>query len=219
MPAHSNTGSLASRAADSSASALSEKSSAEAAWKLQVAADLAEAMSEAGLDGERDPIPLTLGALQEQLRHIRTLVRPLVHTRIMSRFREAQKAYGSNRHPEMALAFAELYRLLIREIPSDRRITPLRVSLLAYVSMKLVAFARHQTPNWVAIHGAIGEASIYTIQLSQDRLVTDEADRSLSRVLALLLTAMRERNADGVGQAARRLHVAALRLAGEARHT
>jgi hypothetical protein len=184
-----------------------------AAWKLEALSELAERLAEYALNLDRDNAAKIVQTLGGHLAEAKALLRPATAARMTARMRQAINSDRRGDLTSLSLAAIELHRLAIREIPLDARRTPIRINLLGYVGLKLMAFAQQVPTNWTAVHSAVGEASIYTHHLgsSVDGLCVD----ALLQTVSALTKALETRERQEVERAARRLYIIALRLSVE----
>ena len=186
------------------------------AWKLELLSDLAERLAEYAIDLDRSQTAECVQSLAAKLAETRAVVRPSAAARMASRVRQAVNSDRSGDLASLSLAAIELYRLAVREIPLSARRTPIHISLLGYVALKLTALSRQVATNWTGVESAVGEAVIHACHLGDD-LDALCIDQALLQTLAALSRALRMKERQEIEHAVRRLHIIALRL--RAQHT
>jgi hypothetical protein len=186
------------------------------AWKLDLLSELAEQLAEYALDLDRNHSAECVQSLSAQVVETKALVRPSAAARMATRMRQSINCNRCGDLTSLSLAAIELYRLAIREIPLGARRTPIHISLLGYVALKLTALSRQVVTNWTAVESAVGEAVIHAYHLGDD-LDGLRIDQTLLHTLAALSRALRTKERQEIEHAARRLHIIALRL--RAQHT
>lgn len=151
-------------------------------------------------------------AAQSELWDCAPLIHTCAHARAFARMREITIGARRRDLDRVGLAAAELYRILQREIPLSARTTPLRVSLLNYAGLKLMALTRRQPLDWLAIEGAAAEVDISWSRLHH-AIEHTRMGGVTERAVELLAEGVLSRTPDHVGSAARRLHLVAHALA------
>ena len=184
----------------------------EIARNVTELSELAEGLCSHALDKNTHGSQSMFEELQAQVWEVRPLVRPDIAARLSRQAREVRIALGRRKLAGAALAAAEIYRLAVREIPWDAREVPLRVCLLNYAALKLMALSRNAALDWNEIFGAIGEAVVSAARL--ERLAPGRGLSGIAEdINALLTEAARTLEPWRIEEAARDIHVMAVRLA------
>lgn len=168
----------------------------------------AEHLAECALADDRRKVFETIGCLPTDLAASVTLIHRSVTPRIDERMKAIRLAVETGKLNRTALETAELYRLLHRELAGTSFEVPLRVYLLNYVGLKLVALSREAPCDWTAIAAAASDASMHCERLDASLreasllVMVDHASRQLS-------DGLRAMRSGQVGSAGLRFHAIA----------
>ncbi len=186
-------------------------------WKLHDLVELTENLIEVALEGDADGVAVASEAVKGAAREVAPLLRQGVAAQIAIRLLEILAA--TRRDDLVALTFAtlELYRLAARQLSSVGGSSIKPVLLLNYAGLKLIALSRLVPLDWVAVYDTLGEIVLFSYCIDHAPYPIC-IGKALADTVTTLLDAIGANDRQRLEQSARRIHIIALRLAGQLDH-
>jgi hypothetical protein len=161
---------------------------------LLKATDPYEGLTESAIEGDAAKVAKALRTAKSAAAATRTLLSPNASDHFDTLLAETKSALAKSDMVAVALASAEIYKLLVTACEPAALIVPAEVNLLDYVGFRSTALLKSTKPDWSAFAATAQEGNILWTKI-RARVTDKKLQAGLDRALAGLTTAAAKQDA------------------------
>ena len=162
--------------------------------KLLAATDPYEGLTESAIEGDAAKVAKGLKAAKSAASATRTLLSPNAAGRFDTLLAETTSAQAKSNMVAVALASAELYKLLVTACDPAALAVPAEVNLLDYVGFRSTALLKAAKPDWSALAATAQEGNALWTKI-RIRVTDQKLQSGMDQALAGLTTAAAKQDA------------------------